>query len=165
MASMVFGGRVFGCGDGVGWAAAVVVDDAVMSALSSSSLVISDSSRPLDLRNLTFFSLLESLTASSCRNLRACFKLLSGEVVLSVWVGAACCHDGTNGACWLSSDSPIVTGLWVYCKEKICWDGSLEELVKKEKAEVIAVGRIQREDPWTSARVSSARTMLICHCS
>lgn len=38
---------------------------------SSSNLVMSASSRPLDFRNSIFFSVLEFLTVSSCRNLLA----------------------------------------------------------------------------------------------
>lgn len=38
---------------------------------SSSNLVVSASSRPFDFRNSIFFSVLEFLTVSSCRNLLA----------------------------------------------------------------------------------------------
>lgn len=63
-------------------AVAVVITAAVVgSLLSSSSLAMSASSRPLDLRNSAFFSLLEFRTSSSCRNILARSRMVSLEGV------------------------------------------------------------------------------------
>lgn len=101
----------------------VVVAAAARASVSSSNVLISASPKPLDLRNSTFFSLLDSLTDSSCRNFLACSNVVAPE---SPVVEAACCHEGieppSSLSCspmvWAGGDVPKLTGSR-FCLEEI----------------------------------------------